>query len=212
MSPLINQMSFKTEYFQAQADGAVEYYADQEQAEAALRDAAPQTILKEKELIDSLLQSGRQFVANRGSGEYGPYVIHAPTCSSIRHQIDRDEAWAYWLADQSGRSEIGAMPNLLDRRDVEALPTYRACLVCNPDDIQREKKRTPSSRPTLLGSITRHHLGRSFVTIEEKLLGVLLSFTVAPDRVSLNFAAGDFAGGYDLPVIMLPKQALPPSI
>lgn len=205
MGVLTKSFNFTSDDMRVQAEGAVDFYADQDRKAAEFRAQVPQIIRREKASIDAALASGRMYVANHG--EFQRPLIHRATCHTIRHQVDRDEAWESWLNDGSRVGSHYGMPNLVTRDDVEALPTYRACLVCNPDTNEREKRRTPAIRPTALRNFAPRHLGRTFESVDGQLLGELAAFTIASETVTLHFVGGDHIGNHDDEVIMQPKSS-----
>jgi len=199
MGILVRNLPFDNDHLHEQAASAVDYYAEQDRRQTEYRARVPRLILEEKALVDSELAAGNVYVANHGKDRAA--LIHRSTCHTIRHQVDRDVAWE---GHEHGMKY--GMPNLVTREEVEALPAYGACLVCNPDTNERTKKRAQVYRPTALRNMSLRHVGRYFETLEGDPLGDLVSYTMAAGTVTLHFAAGDIIGVHDDQVVMFPKH------
>lgn len=202
MGILIKNLPWQHEQNRVNAEADVAYMFAEDRKNAEFRAKLPTRIAAEKAEIDAALAAGRTLVANKI--DY-TFVIHRSNCFSIRHQIDRDEAWARYDDDPRGRSYSYDMPNLLTPDEVEALEKYRACLTCNPDTTRRVKKPEHTLRPTSVQNMARRHIGREFETIDGEPLGELIAFTIAAESVTLHFADGDRIDSDCPEVVMLPR-------
>ena len=134
-------------------------------------------IAREQLSIDDRLRSAKPvFVVNQATTRR----IHAPSCHSIRHQLDREMAWQIFLdnfehVDINLWGMVSRMPTLMSRAEVEALNSYVACQTCAPTLDHQKKRWVLNSRPMLATSIGPQHLGRSISTPDGDPLGTLVS-------------------------------------
>lgn len=203
MGYLVKDLPWAHEQNRRNAEADVAFMHSQDQRAAEFRANLPVLIAEQKAAIDAALAEGRTLVANKV--DY-TFVIHRSNCFAIRHQMDRDEAWARYDDDPRGLSYSYDMPNLLTPDEVEALETYRACQTCNPDTTRRIKKREHTLRATSVQNMARRHIGREFETIDGEPLGELVAFTVAAESVTLHFPDGDRVDSECPEVVMLPRQ------
>lgn len=199
---------------QAAYDDAVRYAAEVDERERAHYDQLPAQIAAENLRVVADLNEGRLYLAN-DIGDGGP-MIHFASCSSVRHQIDRDVAHKFELdaADTvrgswhsgPGTEVVAKWPNLITLDEVEQLDAYRACQRCNPDTKERRKRRARVPKQSKLSSVTPARIGRDYATASGALLGTLMSYTVTPDRIELHCTEQDYHGDYEAPVILLPHK------
>lgn len=202
-TPLRKEHAFASGDNRWRASEAFDYFANQDEADANFRARIPAIIRTEQAEVDAQIEAGRVLVAN--PADSASPLIHTVSCAAMRHRVERSEAWANYSDDHRGDDGVYPMPRLISPEDVERLPSYRACQLCNPDVASRRKMRAPSLNPTRLRNITRYHLGRRFQTIEGEELGELQEFTVTVATTALRFTGGSLSGGDDDKVVMLPK-------
>lgn len=134
-------------------------------------------VLREQAAIDGKLRSEEPLFVITASGTRR---VHLPTCSHIRHTIDREESWAFVLERYSELrpSDLGLMyrmPHILTRTEVEALNSYIPCRVCAPTLNHPRKIFVLNPKPMLALSFGIHHVGREVATPDGEEIGILLS-------------------------------------
>ena len=200
---------------QAAYDDAVRYATEIDARERAHYAALPARVAAENTQVLRDLAAGKLYLANEvGSGR----VIHFATCASVQHQVDRDVAHELELERDpdevegswhsgSGYDTTAKWPELMTLDEVEQLPAYRACQRCNPGT--RERRKVPDRRPapSKLTSVGPQRIGRKYESPDGTSLGRLVSYTVCAESITLHCTEGDYAGGFDATVILLPKDA-----
>jgi len=199
---------------QAAYDDAVRYAAEVDAREREHYAALPARIASENAQVLRDLAAGKLYLANNVGGGR---VIHFASCPSVRHQVDRDVAHELELVRDpdevegswhsgSGYDTTAKWPNLMTLDEVEQLHTYRACQRCNPDTRERRKVKDRQPTPSKLTSVGPQRIGREYETPDGAFLGRLISYTVCADSITLHCTEGDYAGGFDATVTLLPKK------
>lgn len=157
------------------------------------------TLRKEKEAVDSWLDSGDCFIL-ASSGK-----VHLPECTSMRQFVDRDAAWAPYLRDLErvrdwhGSDNAPAMPRMLTRAEVEGLRAYKACPLCAPTLDHTDKRRGIRGWTTLkAASLRAQHFGRDFSLVDGTRIGELTKISKVETAAGMEFQA-EFSGR-DFPV------------
>lgn len=143
-----------------------------------LRAQLVNTLRKEKSAVDAWLDAGDCFLMSAAG------KVHLPSCQSMLPFIDRDRAWAPYLAnldrvrDWHGSDNAPPMPALLTRAGVEAMTAYKTCTVCAPS-LDHADKRAGVKGWTVLkaGSLNRRHLGTAFSLPDGSAIGALTKIT-----------------------------------
>lgn len=207
-------ISFEMTPRQQQAyDDAVRYAAEVDARQREHFEQLPAQIAEENRMVLAQLQEGRLYLANAVGGST---VIHFAACSSIRHQVDRDEAHQTELARRDqiagswhsgpGSNDVSKWPNLLTREEVEDLRSYKACQRCNPDTKERRKVAARAQRPSKLSSVGIDRIGREYETVEGEYLGELREISITADRVALRFPVREYSGSPDDEVVLLSRR------
>lgn len=132
---------------------------------------------REQSLVDEKLRSEEPVFVITSSGTRR---VHLPTCSHVRHTIDREESWAFVLERYSELRPsdlrvLYGMPHILTRSQVEALNSYVPCRVCAPTLDHPRKVFVLNPKPMLALSFGIHHVGREVATAEGNEIGILVS-------------------------------------
>lgn len=134
-------------------------------------------IEREQGLVNDLLESTDPvFVITAG----GTRRVHLPECFHVRNVLRREEAWRQILDHPEGLTLnhmglVWAMPEILNRAEVESFRSYVACQVCAPTLNHQKKLWVLNNGPMLATSLKVSHIGRWISTPEGKPLGDLIS-------------------------------------
>jgi hypothetical protein len=200
---------------QAAYDDAVNFAAEVDAREREHYASLPSRVAAENAQVLRDLAAGKLYLANEVGGGR---VVHFASCPSVRHQVDRDVAHELELVRDpaqvdgswhsgSGYDTTAKWPNLMTLDEVEQLRVYRACRRCNPDTRERRKVALRQQALSKLTSVGPQRIGRMYETPDGTFLGRLISYTVSAEAVTLHCTEGDYAGGFDATVVLLPIDA-----